>query len=106
MEFDEDNAVAFMREHVDDNLSAKYPDNDDLKLIIDLVYDYEESNGMLDLDFDDNDDEDDFLDVDDLVAYIGRMLKKDKQSTMTEDDARQFVNAFLDYEESILQSEL
>ena len=62
-----------MRSHVSPELSAKYTDDDELLNLIDLIYDYYEANGMLDIELDDADDD---LDIDDLLSYIVRMLKK------------------------------
>lgn len=98
MEFDENEAVKYMRRHVDEELSARYADDDELLNLIDLIYDYYEANGLLDIDLDDDDDE---LDTDDLMAYVGRMLRKDKGARLTAEDAAPFVTAYLDYEASI-----
>lgn len=99
MEFDENDAIAYMRGNVGPELAAKY-DDDELFNLIDLIYDYFESNGMLDIDVDD---EDDALDVDDLNAYVVRMLRKDKGALLTADDVPAFVGAYLDYEDSLEQ---
>lgn len=99
MEFDENNAVAYMRQNVGEELSAKYPDDDELINLIDLVYDYQEANGLLEIDLDDEDEDE--IDIDDLMSYIGRMLKKDKAARLTEEDARPFVMAYFDYEDSL-----
>ncbi len=98
MEFDENEAVKYMRSHVSPELSAKYPDDDELLNLIDLIYDYYEANGLLDIDVEDSDDD---IDMDDLLSYISRMLKKDKGAKLLPDDAEAFVNAYMDYEESL-----
>lgn len=97
MEFDENEAVKYMRSHVAPELSAKYNNDDELLNLIDLIYDYYEANGMLEIDLDDSDD----LDIDDLLAYITRMLKKDKGAILQPEDVAPFVDAYMDYEESI-----
>ena len=99
IEFDENNAVKFMREAVGAELSAKYPDDDELINLIDLIFDYLQVNGFLDIDLDDDDDDE--IDIDDLMSYIGRMLKKDKGARLNEEDARPFVDAYFDYEDSL-----
>lgn len=98
MEFDENEAVKYMRSHVPAELSAMYKDDDELLNLIDLIYDYYEANGMLDLDLDDADDE---LDVDDMQSYITRMLKKDKGAKLLPEHVPAFVNAYMDYEDSL-----
>ena len=100
LEFDENNAVAYMRNAVGPELSDKYPDDDELFNLIDLIFDYLEANGLLDIDMDDMDDDDD-IDMDDLMSYIGRMLRKDKGATLNEADARPFVDAYFEYEASL-----
>ena len=101
MEFDESNAIKFMRGAVGPELSEKY-DDDELFNLIDLIFDYMEANGLLEIDFDeDGDDADDEIDLDDLMAYIGRMLKKDKGARISAEDARPFVDAYFDYEDSL-----
>lgn len=98
MEFDENEAIRYMRAHAGSELSARYPDDDELFNIIDLIYDYYEANGMLEIDLDDEDEE---LDTDDLMAYVERMLRKDKGAAIKPGDAEAFVNAYLEYENSL-----
>ena len=86
-----------MRRHVGEDLSTKY-DDDELLNLIDIVYDYYESNGLLELDLSDDDDE---LDVEDLMEYISRMLRKDKRAQLSVEDARPLLEAYLEYEESL-----
>ena len=97
MEFDESEAIKYMRRYVGDEVSAKY-DDDELLNLIDIVYDYYESNGLLELDLSDDDDE---LDVEDLMEYISRMLRKDKRAQLSVEDARPLLEAYLEYEESL-----
>ncbi len=78
-------------------VSDKY-DDDELLNLIDIIYDYYEANGMLDIDLDDEDDE---LDVDDLCTYAIRMLRKDKGAKMQPDEVPAYVMAYLDYENSL-----
>lgn len=98
MEFDENEAVKYMRSHVPAELSEMYKDDDELLNLIDLIYDYYEANGLLDLDLDDTDDE---LDMDDMLSYVTRMLKKDKGAKLQPEHVPAFVNAYMDYEDSL-----
>ncbi len=100
MEFDETKAIQYMRDNVDAALSAKYADDDELLNLIDLIYDYYEANGLLDIDVDDEDDD---LDVDDLLSYITRMLRKDKGAELDPADTEPFVKAYLAYEASLYE---
>ena len=98
MEFDESEAIQYMRQHVAEGVHSNY-DDDELLNLIDIVYDYYEQNGLLDIDL--GDDDDDELDVDDLLEYVGRMLRKDRGAKLTTEHARPLVEAYLKYEESL-----
>lgn len=98
MEFDEDDAIKYIRGHIDTELSSLY-DDDELLNLIDLVYDYYEANGLLDIDLD-NDDEDD-PDIDELREYIVRMLRKDKGAKLAPEHVMPLLSAYLEYESSL-----
>ncbi len=97
MEFDENDAIKYIRNIAPEEIANKY-DDDELLNLIDIIYDYYEANGLLELDLDDDDDE---LDVDDLCSYVARMLRKDKGATLSVEDAPAFVQAYLEYENSL-----
>ena len=97
MEFDESDAVKYMRENVDVAIAEKY-DDDELLNLIDIIYDYYEANGLLDIDLEDEDDE---LDIDDLRGYVERMLRKDRGAKLIATDASALIEAYLDYENSL-----
>ena len=65
-----------------------------------MIWDYYEENGLLDLDLAD-DDEDEDIEAD-LVDYINRMLKKDKDAKVDPADVPLMVKAEIDYEDSII----
>ena len=58
MDFDENDAIAYIRAHIPADVAALYDDNELLNLI-DIIFDYYEANGLLDLDIDDDDADDD-----------------------------------------------
>ena len=62
--FDEDDAVAFIRADIPENISDQYSD-DEILFVIDSIWDYYENRGLTSLD--DIDIEEDLLDVDDLT---------------------------------------
>lgn len=99
-EFDENDAVAYIRDHISPDIAALYDDNELLNLI-DIVFDYYEANGLLDLDIDD--DADDTVDIDDIVEYAGRMLRRDKGALLTAEHARPMIEAYFEYEQSLDQ---
>lgn len=93
--YDENAAIRFIRDHMP--AAASY-DDDELLNVIDMIWDFYEANGYLSIDGDDDDDE---PDPDSIVAYVVRMLAKDKLATVTPADARAIVEAELAYEKSI-----
>ena len=97
MEFDETQAIKYMQSHVPAEIAPMCGDEDELTNLIDLVYDYYEANGLLDLDFDD-DTEDDDVDFEDLMAYVRRMLRKDKAATLAPEAVEPLLRAYLEYE--------
>ncbi len=93
MEFDETDAIKTMQQAV----SASY-DDDQLLNIIDMIFDYYESNGLLEIDCDDEDDD---VDTDAIIDYVKRMLRRDKGASVADSDVEPLVKAYLDYEESV-----
>lgn len=96
--FDEDKAVAIMNSRLEESGRQKYP-SDELINVIDIIWEYYEENGMLEVDDDDDDDENIAAD---LADYVRRMLKKDKQSAVSPDDIDIIVEAELEYEDSLI----
>ncbi len=98
MEFDETKAIEYMRKALGKRAEAY--DDDQLLNLIDIIWDFYEENGLLDIDADEEiDDEEDVLD--DLVAYAGRMLRKDKESRISDDDIAPLIETEIDYENSL-----
>lgn len=98
-EFDENQALKQIRDALPQPQAKEYTD-DDLLNIIDMVYDYYELNGLLDIDAGPEEDED--LDiVSELTDYAKRMLKKDKACKIAPEHIEAIVRAELDYEESL-----
>lgn len=96
MEFDEDKAVEYMLANA--TLSKKYEDDDVLD-IIDMIWDFYESQGLLKITFDD--DEDKPVDVEALTKYVSRMVAKDKHSAIAPEDVAPLVAAELSYEATL-----
>ncbi len=98
-EFDEIKAV----KSINDALVAagrKAYDDDEILNVIDMIWDYYEENGLLDID-DDIDDEDEDIAAD-LCDYITRMLRKDKNASIAPEDVPAIVDAELAYEDSLI----
>lgn len=96
--FDEDEAVKFIRSSMSDDVQNKYED-DDILCIVDIIWDYYEKKGFLSLNIDDGEEE--VLDVDDLIKYVKKEVKKDPELNIEPKDVEQMVKAELNYEESL-----
>jgi hypothetical protein len=98
MKFDEDDAVNFIRETLPESVSDKYSD-DEILYVIDTIWDWYEKNGYLSLDTEVTDDG--LLDEEQLVAYVRKEIRNDKEIMMDPDDVGLIVKGELQYEESI-----
>lgn len=88
-----------MRAALPVEVAATY-DDDELLNVIDMIWDYYEENGMLEIDMDDEDDVEEDLAAD-LSDYVTRMLRKDKGARLDAQYVRALVEAELDYEASL-----
>lgn len=90
-EFDEMKAVAYMRQYLPEEMTANYSD-DDLLLFIDVMFEF----------FDQFGDDDDYeFETEEVVEYIKRQLKRDKENKIAPEHIEPLVEAELAYEESI-----
>ncbi len=96
-EFDENQAVKAMRKAIPSENSSLY-DDDELLNIIDIIWDWYEDQGLLDIDAE-ADDED--VNTDALVKHVGKMLSKDSMSPVKREDIEPLVMAELRYEQSL-----
>ncbi|MDE6571715.1 MAG: hypothetical protein K2L58_00625 [Duncaniella sp.] len=86
-----------MRAAIGTDTASSYPD-DELINIIDIIWDWYDDNGLLDIDAE-ADDED--VNVGELTAHVRRMLSKDKLSPIRAEDIEPLVAAELAYEQSL-----
>lgn len=77
MDFDEDLAIQYIRQHVDASRLSNM-DDDTILDIIDIIWDYYEDHGQLDINLDDDDDDD--VDIDDLTRHVVKMFRKSNPS--------------------------
>jgi len=98
--YDDNESVKFIKNHIPESVRDKYND-DDIVYIVDLIYDYYDSKGFMDDNF--NESEDDSIDFDEyeLVAYVIKNASSDGQGDYTAEDVAIIVQAELDYCESI-----
>lgn len=99
-EFDENEAIKAMRNAIQQDDSAKY-DDDELLNLVDIIWDFYEQNGLLDIDLNDDDDDDDMI-LSDLIDYAARMIRKDRNATLDASLIEPLIKAEIDYENSLL----
>ena len=80
------------------DVAEKYSD-DDILLVIDIIFEFYENKGYFDLnDIDESDDE---FDESELFEFVKKSLKKDKDNPIDLDDVENIVHLELEYEDSI-----
>lgn len=97
IEYDEDDAVKYIQKYLPQEMNGKFSD-DDINYIIDIVYDFYESKGLMD-EIDDDTTID--IDEDEMIQYILKYTKKDKVNNFSEEDIAIIVQGELAYCESI-----
>lgn len=95
MEFDETEAIKYILDNAE--TSRKY-DDDQILNVIDIIWDYYEDNGFLDISLDDDDTE---VDTESLIGHTAKMLRKDKGSCIAKEDVAPIVLAELAYESTL-----
>lgn len=98
MIFDEDKAVEFIRKTLTKVVNDKYSD-DEILYIIDIIWDYYEKNGLLELNLDATEDEN--VDIAKLTAYVRKEIAKDDEIVMDPSDIDCIVKGELQYEETL-----
>ena len=98
LKFDEDDAIRFIRSTLPEEVSQQYTD-DDILYVIDIIWDWYEKNGYLEISADVTDEEE--VNIDRLVEYVQQQIKKDKYAMMDTKDIALIVKGELQYEESI-----
>ncbi len=99
MEFDEQKAIEFINARLAEAGRPTYPDDEVLN-VIDMVWDFYEENGLLDVDLSDDEGDEDI--EPDLIDYVTRMLRKDREAQIDPQDVHLMVHAEIDYEDSVL----
>lgn len=102
MEFNEQKAIDYIKQQLPADAAAKYED-DEILNVIDIIFDFYEDNGMLDVNCEEDDDD---TILGQMVEYVTNMLKKDPYSTIESQHIETIVKAELEYEESICFDDL
>ena len=99
LDYDEDDAITFIRNVLPQELKAKFSDNE-LNYIIDLIYEYYEDKGFLNED-EDEDDIDVEIDEDELISFVVEQAKKDRVGKFDPEDITFIVRGELAYCDSL-----
>ena len=94
--YDEDDSVKFIQNYLPQELKGKFS-NDDINYIVDLIYDFYESNGKL---VDDGDDEIE-IDEEEVVNYVIKNAQKDGVGKFEPEEITFIVQGELEYCDSI-----
>ncbi|RHJ83252.1 hypothetical protein [Parabacteroides sp. AM08-6] len=97
--YDEDDSVEFIQNYLPQELKGKFS-NDDINYIVDLIYEYYESEGLLD---EENtaDDSEVNIDEDELIAFVIKNAQKDGIGKFTSEEITFIVQGELEYCDSI-----
>lgn len=98
--YDENKAVEYINNALAEKGKSTYPD-DEILNVIDMIWDYYEENGLLEISADFEADEDEDISSE-LCDYVARMLKKDRHATVKSEDIATIVEAEIEYEDSLL----
>lgn len=94
-EYDEEEAITLMGEA----LAPELRDSNAIAEVLDLIYDYYDENGELEIDAEDEEEED----VNDMTAFIMQYLKKNPPKVcFSADDIAAMIRAEINYEQSLL----
>jgi hypothetical protein len=97
--YDDSEAVKFIKNCLPDAVRQKFED-DDIQYVVDLIYEFYDSKGLMDDDDDDNDKEID-INEDELVAYVVKNALSDNIGRYDADDVASIVQGELAYCDSI-----
>lgn len=91
-EYNEDEAVACMRAAIGDH----EVNDDDIVEVLDLIFDYYDDNGELEIDVDDDADSD----IEAMTDYVAKYLAKN-DCQFSREEIERMVRAEIQYEESL-----
>lgn len=95
-EFDDDAAIAFILKYIPQELKAKVSE-DDIAYILDVIYDFYDSNGLIEEDST----EEASIDEEDMLQYVVKAIKKDKVVSLSEEEIQSLLDGEFEYGKSI-----
>ena len=96
--YDDNDSVQYIKDFLPEHIKQKF-DDDDLIYIIDLIYEFYESKGLMDDEMDESEDIE--FDEDELVAYVTTNALSDGIGKYNAEDIALVIEAELSYCESI-----
>lgn len=96
--YDEQDAIKFIRATLSDTVNQEYSD-DDITYVIDLIWEWYENNGYLELDSEVTEEEE--HDLTKITDYVKMQIKKDRRATISLADIDLIVKGEIEYEMSI-----
>ena len=96
--YDEDESVKFIQNYLPQELKGKFS-NDDIKYIVDLIYEFYESKGFLDDQASDDVEVD--INEDELADFVVKNAKKDGVGKYTPEEIAFIVQGEMEYCDSI-----
>lgn len=97
--YDEDRAVEFIRDFLPEEIKDKYTD-DEILMVIDIIWDWYESKGLTTIPADDEEDEEE-VDIDAMTAYAAKEIRKDGEMVMDSHDIKFIIQGELAYEKTL-----
>lgn len=96
-EFDENDAIEFIRQYIPDKIKNKYSD-DDILLLIDTMYDFYEKGDEDEAKYEDESDE---YNITEIVNYVKKNIRKDPDNQIEMDDVKALVEGEIEYENTL-----
>lgn len=96
-EFDENDAIEYIRQYAQNKIKNKYTD-DDILLLIDTIYDFYESDYDIEAKYEDEGDE---CSVNEIVNYVKKNLRRDPDNQIEMDDVKVLVEGEIEYENTL-----
>ncbi|MDD3789545.1 MAG: hypothetical protein PHO94_12755 [Petrimonas sp.] len=96
LEYDEDDSIKFIKEHLPEEMSDEFTD-DEINYVVDLIYEFYEEKGFLDED----DDSEVEIDEDELLDFVIKNARKDAIREYSEEEIEAIVAGELAYCDSL-----
>ena len=97
-QYDDEEAIRFIQNYLPQELKGKFK-NDDILYILDLIYEYYETNGLLEEDG--NDEKEVEIDEDEVIEYVIKNVKRDHIGDFEPEEITFIVQGEMAYCESL-----